>query len=98
MNRDDELSQQVIEVWEQKRNPNRLETISWEAVLAIGFFVAFAPAIIWGLLITWLAWQVTDHWTAVAAGFAAFLVSLYSGAWLALILQLMPADWIKGVR
>lgn len=96
MNKDDELSRRVIETWEEKRSPKKLQTISWSAVLMIGMFVAFVPAVVWGCIVTWLAWHVADHWTAVVVGFVVFLLSLWMGGWLALVIQIVPEKWIKG--
>lgn len=93
----DYRADEVIEAFEETRQP-KLQSISWAAVFAIGMLVAFVPAVAWGCIVTWLAWSVANHTAALVVGFTAFLLSLWSGGWVALIIQIVPMDWIKEIR
>ena len=88
-------------VWNGKEympEPHKNETISWFAIFMVGILVAFVPAIAWGCIITWLAWEIGDDLTAVFVGSLAFLITLYSGGWIALVIQMLPHDLVKDRR
>lgn len=88
---------EVINAFEDKRNP-KLPTISWPAIMGIGLFAAFLPAIFWGCIITMIAWEIFDHALALGIGMGAFLSALYMGAMTAIVMTLVPVDWVKEIK
>lgn len=93
----DYRADEVIRTFEEKRNPKH-PTISWPAVMGIGLFVAFLPAIFWGFIITLIAWEIFDPILALGIGLGAFLSALYMGGMTAMVMTLVPVDWIKEIR
>lgn len=93
----DYRADEVIEAFQATRHP-KLPTISWPAVMGIGLFVAFLPAIFWGCIITMIAWEIFVPALALGIGVGAFLSALYMGGMTAIVMTLVPVEWIKEIK